>query len=111
MGQKILYVLGAAAAGLLVWNIQRIAALPPEMAQGAIFKIIFFHVPAAITAMLGAFVALIASVMFLVKKDFKYDSLAVAVTEVSLAFLLVNLVTGSIWARVIWGVWWVWDVR
>ena len=47
----------------------------------------------------------------LVKKDFFYDSLAVAVTEVGLAFLAVNLVTGSIWARVIWGVWWAWDPR
>src|ERR1041384_4204919 len=105
MKEKILYVLGAGAAVLLVRNILRIADLPPEMAQGAIFKIIFFHVPAAIVAMLGALAALIASVMFLIKKDFKYDALAVAVTEVSLALLLINLVTGSIWARVIWGVW------
>ena len=49
--------------------------------------------------------------LFLIKKDFFYDSLAVAVTEVGLAFLAVNLVTGSIWARVIWGVWWAWDPR
>jgi heme exporter protein C len=111
MREKTLYVLGIVAAAVLVRNIIRITGLPPEMSQGAIFKIIFFHVPAAITAMIGAFVAMLASVMFLIKKDFKYDSLAVAVTEVSLAFLLINLVTGSIWARVIWGVWWVWDVR
>lgn len=111
MRDKILYVLGAAAALLLARNVLVIMGLPPERAQGAIFKIIFFHAPAAIVAMLGAFVALVASVMFLIKKDFRYDSLAVAVTEVGLAFLLVNLVTGSIWARVIWGVWWVWDLR
>jgi heme exporter protein C len=56
-------------------------------------------------------VALIASVMFLITRNFKYDAVAVAVTEVGLAFLLGNLVTGSIWARIIWGVWWAWDVR
>src|SRR6266404_7915547 len=111
MREKILFIFGAAAMLLLARNIHVIAGLPPEAAQGAIFKIIFFHVPGAVTAMLGAFVALIASVMFLIKKDFRYDALAVAVTEVGLAFLLVNLLTGSIWARVIWGVWWVWDVR
>ena len=49
--------------------------------------------------------------MFLWKKNFQYDALAVAVTEVGLAFLAVNLVTGSIWAHVIWGVWWAWDPR
>ena len=49
--------------------------------------------------------------LFLITKKFKYDALAVAVTEVGLAFLAVNLVTGSIWARVIWGVWWAWDAR
>jgi heme exporter protein C len=111
MRNKILYVLGAVAIVLLARNIYLIARLPGEMQQGAIFKIIFFHVPVAATAMVGAAVALISSVMFLVTRNFKYDALAVSVTEVGLAFLAANLVTGSIWARVIWGVWWAWDVR
>jgi len=101
-----------ALAGILfVRNLYVISVLPDEVNQGQIFRIIFFHVPAAIAAMTGSAVALVASVLFLVKKDFFYDSLAVAVTEVGLAFLAVNLVTGSIWARVIWGVWWAWDPR
>lgn len=111
MRNNILYALGAAAILLLVRDINLIAGFPDEAQQGAIFKIIFFHVPMAITAMTCSFVALIASVMFLKTKNFKYDALAVAVTEVGLAFLLGNLVTGSIWARIIWGVWWAWDVR
>jgi heme exporter protein C len=49
--------------------------------------------------------------MFLVKKNFKYDSLAVACVEVGQVFTLVNLVTGSIWGRIIWGIWWTWDMR
>jgi len=65
----------------------------------------------AITAMACAAAALIASVLFLITRNFKYDSLAVSVTEVGLAFLAANLVTGSIWGRVIWGVWWAWDAR
>jgi heme exporter protein C len=111
MRNYILYGLGAAAAGLLWWDINVIASLPREASQGAIFKIIFFHVPMAMTAMLCSFVALIASVMFLLTKNFKYDALAVSVTEVGLAFLAANLVTGSIWGRVIWGIWWAWDAR
>ena len=51
------------------------------------------------------------SILFLITKKFKFDALAVAVTEVGLAFLAGNLVTGSIWGRVIWGIWWTWDAR
>jgi heme exporter protein C len=111
MRNKILYALGAAAMLLLARDINVIAGLPGEASQGAIFKIIFFHAPMAITAMFASCVALIGSVMFLITKNFKYDALAVAVTEVGLAFLAANLVTGSIWARIIWGIWWAWDVR
>jgi heme exporter protein C len=108
---NVIYILGAAAMVLLARNIYLIARLPGEMQQGAIFKIIFFHVPVAATAMTASVVSLAASVLFLVTRNFKYDALAVASTEVGLAFLAANLVTGSIWARVIWGVWWAWDVR
>ena len=111
MRDKILYGLGAAVIALLARDIYLIAGLPPEAAQGAIFKIIFFHVPVALTAMLCSFVALIGSVMFLFTRNFKWDAIAVAVTEVGLAFLAANLVTGSIWGRVIWGIWWAWDAR
>jgi heme exporter protein C len=111
MRDKILYLLGAAAVLILARNLYVIAGLPQEAAQGAIFKIIFFHVPAAWTAIVAAITALTMSVQFLRTRDFKYDAAAVAVTEVGLAFLAANLVTGSIWARVIWGIWWTWDVR
>jgi heme exporter protein C len=106
-----MFVMLALAAILLVRNLYMISVLPDELQQGQIFRIIFFHVPAAIAAMCGSAVALVASVLFLITRKFKYDALAVAVTEVGLAFLAVNLVTGSIWARVIWGVWWAWDAR
>jgi heme exporter protein C len=111
MRDKLLVALGAAAMLLLARNILVIAGFPNEANQGAIFKIIFFHVPVAIAAMLCAAAALVGSVMFLLTRNFKYDALAVSVTEVGLAFLAANLVTGSIWGRVIWGIWWTWDAR
>ena len=111
MRDKILYAMGAVAILLLARDIYKIASFPPEAAQGAIFKIIFFHVPAAWTAMVAAGTALVSSILYLAKKDLKYDAIAVAATEVGLAFLAVNLVTGSIWGHVIWGIWWTWDVR
>jgi heme exporter protein C len=85
--------------------------LPDEAAQGMIFRILFFHAPMAMTAMIGSAVGLLASIGFLLTKNFKYDAVAVAVTEVGLAFLAANLVTGSIWGRIIWGIWWTWDAR
>jgi heme exporter protein C len=111
MRQKVIIGMLALVAILLARNLYTISMLPDEMRQGQIFRIIYFHVPAAAAAMTGSAVALVASVLFLVTKKFSYDALAVAVTEVGLAFLAVNLVTGSIWAHVIWGVWWAWDPR
>ena len=111
MREKILYLLGAAAILIVARNIYVISGLPGEEAQGAIFKIIFFHVPMAITALTCAMVAFISSALFLITKNFKFDALAVAVTEVGLAFLAGNLITGSIWGRVAWGIWWTWDAR
>src|SRR5262245_16746602 len=111
MRDAVLYILGAAAMLILARDINVIAGLPAEASQGAIFKIIFFHVPMALTAFLCAFGALFGSVMFLVTRNFKYDALAVSVTEVGLAFLAGNLITGSIWGRIIWGIWWTWDAR
>jgi len=111
MRDKILYALGALALLILIRDILAITQLPDEKYQGAIFKIIFFHVPVAITALTASAVALVASVLFLLTRNFFYDALAVAVTEVGLAFLAANLVTGSLWGRVIWGVYWAWDAR
>jgi heme exporter protein C len=111
MRDKIIWILGIAVIAILTRDILAIVALPPEKMQGAIFKIIFFHVPVAITALTAAGVALLASVGFLVTKNFVFDALAVSVTEVGLAFLAANLITGSIWGRVAWGIWWAWDAR
>src|SRR5215471_5630408 len=111
MRDKILYILGALAVILLARDLYLITGFPPERNQGAIFKIIFFRVPMAITALTCALIAFIASAMFLITKNFKFDALAVAVTEVGLAFLAGNLITGSIWGRVAWGIWWTWDAR
>jgi heme exporter protein C len=111
MRDNILYILGAVSLGILVWNINTIAQLPEETQQGVVFKIIFFHVPMAMSAMLASAVALVSSVLFLITRNFKYDALAVSVTEVGLALLAGNLVTGSIWGRQIWGIWWTWDAR
>jgi len=105
-------VMAGIAAVLLVRNLYvMLMQLPDEAFQGAIFRIIFFHVPAAWTAFLAAFVSMLCSVIYLVRRDLRFDAVAVSVTEVGLAFGAVNLITGMIWARIIWGIWWTWDAR
>jgi len=112
MRERIIYILGVLGALALVANMYNIfLVLPDEANQGAIYRIIFFHVPAAIIAFTLFFVALVCSVFFLVSKSFEADAIAVASTEVGVMFAIVNLATGSIWARNIWGHWWIWDYR
>jgi heme exporter protein C len=112
MRDKIAIALAAIAAGLLAWNLYKMfLVLPDEAMQGAIYRILFFHAPAAMVGMVGYFVALTLSVLYLSSNQFRFDSLAASVVEVSIIFSLINIVTGSIWARIIWGVWWTWDYR
>jgi heme exporter protein C len=111
MRDKILYVLGVLAFVILARDIYTIARFPPEASQGNAFKIIFFHVPAWVAAGAVLLTALITSILFLITKNFKYDAIAVASTEVGVVFLSMGMVLGSLWARPIWGIWWTWDAR
>jgi heme exporter protein C len=105
-------VLAGLAAILLARNLYVILLqLPDEAAQGPIYRIIFFHLPSWFTSFTAYFLAGVASIMYLVKRDNRYDSFAVAVTEIGTVFTGMGLVTGMIWARVIWGIWWTWDPR
>lgn len=88
-----------------------IDAAPYESTMGLIQKIFYFHVPAAITTFLSAFVCGIASVVFLVRRKPLADHIAYAAAELAVVFGLIVLVTGPIWARKAWGVWWQWEAR
>ncbi len=112
MREKVLYILAAAAGLLLVRNLYVILLkLPDEAAQGAIYRIFFFHLPAWFTCFTAYFLAGAASVAYLVKKNPKCDAFAVASVEIGVVFTVIGLVTGTIWARIIWGIWWTWDAR
>lgn len=112
MRDKILYAAGLAAALLLAANLHEILlGIPDEQDQGAIYRILYFHVPSWFTCFSAFFVAGLASLLYTVKRDLRFDVLAVAAVEVGVAFTLIGLVTGSIWARIIWGIWWTWDPR
>lgn len=85
--------------------------LPDEASQGPVYRILFFHVPAWWTAFVAIAVGAIGSIMYLVRGNLWWDSLAVAATEAAVPFLLIGISLGSIWGRVAWGIWWTWDAR
>jgi heme exporter protein C len=112
MREKVTVGLAVAAGALLTYTLyQMFMVLPDEAMQGAIYRILFFHAPAAIVGMVGYFVALTFAILYLSSKNLKWDSLSASIVEVALVFSCVNIVTGSIWARIIWGIWWTWDYR
>ncbi len=88
-----------------------VARAPYESTMGLVQKIFYFHVPAAMLLFASAFVCGIASAVFLFKKRPAADRLAVAAGELAVVFGLIVLVTGPLWARKAWGVWWQWDAR
>ncbi len=84
---------------------------PVEMQMGIVQKIFYFHVPSAYAMYLGFGVSALASMVYLIKRDPKWDALGVAGAEVGTLFCLIVLLTGPLWARKAWGVWWTWDPR
>ncbi len=112
MRDRLIYAFGTVGSLLLIYNLYIILLrMPDEAAQGAIFRIMFYHIPAFFTAGMCYILALIGSSMYLIKKNGVWDALAVSATEVGLVFAAVNLITGMFWGRIIWGIWWAWDPR
>jgi len=85
--------------------------VPTDAEQGNIQRIFYFHVPVAWIAFLAFFVTFVAGIAYLVKRNPFWDMVASASAEIGLVFTTLILITGSIWARPMWGVWWTWDAR
>src|SRR5438477_3460419 len=86
-------------------------AVPTEREMGIVQRIFYFHVASAWVAFLGFFLVAGASAVYLWNGAPTADRLAYAGAEVGVLFCTLVLVTGPIWARPIWGVWWTWDPR
>ena len=84
---------------------------PPEREMGEVYRIIFAHVPSAWMALLCFTTTLVASLIYLFRSSFKADAVAEASAEVGVFFNVLCLLTGSIWGKPTWGVYWTWDPR
>jgi heme exporter protein C len=84
---------------------------PPDRDMGHLQKIMYVHVPAAWNAFLAFVVVFGASVLYLWKREERWDLLAAAAAEVAAVLTALTIALGSIWGRPTWGVWWTWDPR
>jgi heme exporter protein C len=104
-----LIVLGAVLMVINVYLVFMVA--PTDSVLGNVQRVFYFHVPMAILSFLAFFVVLVASILYLAKRNQKWDRLAHAAAEVGVVFVTLALLTGVIWARPVWGVWWTWEPR
>ncbi len=84
---------------------------PRERTMGDLQRIFYFHVPAGMMGLTAFAVNFFASVMFLAKKQRWWDNLALSAAEIGVMFITIVLVTGPIWAKPVWFVWWTWSPR
>jgi heme exporter protein C len=105
----ILAVLTAALLGYGLY--EALVAAPTEQTMGDVQRIFYYHVPSAWTSFLFFAVNFVASIVYLIRRNLKADAVAVSAAEIGLVFCTVVLVTGPIWARPVWGIWWTWDWR
>ena len=107
-----LWALSGVAIALAVASLWAIFVhAPVELQMGIVQKIFYFHVPSAYAMYVGFTLAMIGSVGYLWRRQERWDALAVAGAEVGLLFCLIVLITGPLWARKAWGVYWAWDPR
>lgn len=85
--------------------------VPPDAAQGDVQRIMYIHVPSAWLAYLAFFVTFCAGLLYLRRRDLKYDRVAVASAEIGLVLTGLTILSGAIWGKATWGVWWDWDPR
>jgi heme exporter protein C len=97
--------------GLVVTLYMIFLYAPEEMTMGEVQRIFYVHVSCAWPALMGFIIIFFASIIYLMKRSPFADELAHATAEVGFIFCTCVLVTGPLWAKPAWGIWWTWDAR
>jgi ABC-type transport system involved in cytochrome c biogenesis, permease component len=84
---------------------------PREATMGDVQRIFYFHVASAWVGFFGFFIAFLASVVYLARQERRWDILALSSVEIGLTFIAMAVVSGSLWARPVWGTYWTWEPR
>jgi len=110
---KPLYLALAVLTFLLIEGALYMALLqaPTERTMGDVQRIFYFHVPSAWVSFLAFFIVCIASIAFLRTGKAQWDRLAASSAEIGILFITLVLLTGTLWAKPVWNVYWTWDAR
>jgi heme exporter protein C len=85
--------------------------VPTEINQGAIQRILYLHVPLAWVSMLAIIIIAITSIIYLITKNIIWDHISVSLAEVGIVSAIGMLLSGIIWAKPVWGVWWTGEAK
>jgi len=85
--------------------------VPTEQTMGIVQRIFYLMVPMGWLSLLSFLIVFVGSILYLVKKESKWDILAHSSAEAGIIFTTLALLTGAIWAKPVWGVWWAWEPR
>ena len=88
-----------------------LAYAPTEVTMGTLQRVLYFHVPQAVLSYMAAFLFGLGSVLYLIKRDLKWDRFAYCSAELGVLFASTTLATGTIWGHYAWNVWWAGDAR
>lgn len=108
---RLVGIAAVTAVAVLVWL--ALSVTPPDVVQGDLVRLIYIHPAMAWMTYQSFGLSAVASALYLYRRTRSrfWDLLAGASAEVGLLFCALTLVTGSIWGRPTWGVWWTWDAR
>ena len=105
-------VIGIIAAALVLVDLYLIFVVAPTDANlGNVQRALYIHVPIAVISLVSFLAVFIGSVMYLKSRNARWDNMAVAAGEVGFLFVSLALVTGILWAKPVWNVWWTWEPR
>jgi heme exporter protein C len=105
----VLVGITAVAMGVALFLVFLVA--PREAVMGDIQRVFYFHVPSAWVGYLALLGSFVGSLLFLFRRETRWDRLAHASAEIGLVYITQGIITGSIWAKATWGVWWTWEPR
>jgi heme exporter protein C len=109
--QKLFVPLVIVVAVMFAYSPVMIANAPFQTTMGMVQKIFYYHVPSWFVMFTAVFTCGIQSAIFLFGRKPAADRVACAAAEIAVVFGLLGLVTGPLWGRKAWGVWWQWDAR
>jgi heme exporter protein C len=109
--RKLFVPLLVVVAAMFAYAPILIARAPYESTMLLIQKVMYFHAPSGMVMLVSGLIAGIASAVYLATRKRGADHVALAAAELTVVYGAIVLLTGPLWARKAWGVWWTWDAR